>query len=233
MDVSSIDSINKGYDFIFSQLGGVVASDADTDGNADAGVPEHRLVPKLDVLYNNAGQSCTFPAIDVPDSAMQQCFEVNVYGPIRLTKRFSPLVIAAQGTIVFTGSIAGLGPFPWSSVYGATKAAIHQFASCLALEMEPFNVRVLNVITGAVKTDIADKRSIPSDSVYMSTEEGRKIIAYRQKMAVNSSPMSPEAYAAAVVKKIENHDLLKIDYYNGSYSWATECCLEFTKSQIQ
>ncbi|GME85360.1 unnamed protein product [Ambrosiozyma monospora] len=54
----------------------------------------------------------------------------------------------------------------------------------------------------------------------MSTEEGRKIIAYRQKMAVNSSPMSPEAYAAAVVKKIENHDLLKIDYYNGSYSWA-------------
>ncbi|GMG56542.1 unnamed protein product [Ambrosiozyma monospora] len=159
---------------------------------------------------------------------MKQCYEVNVYGPIRLTKRFSPLVIAAQGTIVFTGSISGLTPFPWSSIYGSTKAAIHQFANCLSLEMEPFNVRVLNVITGGVRTDIADKRPMPSGSVYLDSEEGRAMFAYRQKMAVNNLPMSPEKYAAAVVKKIENHNLLQVNYYNGSYSWIVPWALTLT-----
>ncbi|GME92110.1 unnamed protein product [Ambrosiozyma monospora] len=113
MDVSSIESINKGYDFVFAELSGSSTS-VDTDID-----PAHELshfVPKLDVLYNNAGQPCTCPAIDISNSAMQQCFEVNVYGPIRITKRFAPLVISAQGTIVFTGSIAGISPFPWGSI---------------------------------------------------------------------------------------------------------------------
>ncbi|GMG40122.1 unnamed protein product [Ambrosiozyma monospora] len=47
MDVSSIESINKGYDFVFAELGGVASPSADAPHS----------VPKLDVLYNNAGQS--------------------------------------------------------------------------------------------------------------------------------------------------------------------------------
>ncbi|GME76701.1 unnamed protein product [Ambrosiozyma monospora] len=34
---------------------------------------------------------------------------------------------------------------------------------------------------GTVKTDIADKRPIPSDSVYVFTKEGREMIAYTVK----------------------------------------------------
>ncbi|GME74215.1 unnamed protein product [Ambrosiozyma monospora] len=221
MDVSSIESVNKGYDFVFAELGGASSSDANTDSSSGSGSAHEspHSVPKLDVLYNNAGQPCTFPAIDISESAMQQCFEVNIHGPIRLTKRFAPLVIASQGTIVFTGSVAGVSPFPWGSMYASSKAALHQFANCLSLEMEPFNVRVLNVITGGVNTGIADTRPMPLDSVYLDSEEGRTMFAYRKNMTDSSSLMSPEKYAAAVVKKIEKHHLFKVDYYEGSYSW--------------
>ncbi|GME74216.1 unnamed protein product [Ambrosiozyma monospora] len=103
-------------------------------------------------------------------------------------------------------------------MYASSKAALHQFANCLSLEMEPFNVRVLNVITGAVKTGITDKRPLPSGSVYLDSEEGRAMFANRKTVVENSSPMSSEKYVAAVVKKIENHDLFQVDYYEGSYA---------------
>ncbi len=181
MDISFLDSIEKGYEFVSSRL---------ADG-------------KLDLLYNNAGSSCTFPAIDVPDEALTQCTAVDFEGPVRVTSKFSRLVINAQGTIAFTGSLAGVMIFPWGSVYGAMKAAVHQYASVLALEMEPFNVKVVNFVTGGVNTDIADKRPLPETSIY-NFEATKKSFADRQAMAVKNRPMDPALYAKRAVNAVEN-----------------------------
>ncbi|AOA63089.1 GQ67_01287T0 [Komagataella phaffii] len=156
---------------------------------------------KLDLLYNNAGQSCTVPALDVSDEWALQCLQVNVLGPIRMTREFAPLLIAAQGIVVFTGSLAGICPFPWGSVYGASKAAIHQYASVLHLELEPLGVKVLNVVTGGVDTNIADTRDLPKDSVYASPEM-LEAFELRKKMAEKNKPMSPATYSKKVVNDI-------------------------------
>ncbi|ODQ78255.1 hypothetical protein BABINDRAFT_162910 [Babjeviella inositovora NRRL Y-12698] len=169
---------------------------------------------KLDVLYNNAGQSCTFPAIDVTDEQALQCFQANVLGPVRMTREFSSLLIEAKGIIVFTGSIAGIMPFPWGSIYGSTKAAIHQFAAVLHLEMKPFGVRVLNVITGGVKTNIADTRPFPETSVYACPELDASLIERRQ-MAAKNNPVSAEAYAKKVVDDIESSSN-RLNVYRGT-----------------
>ncbi|QPG73827.1 hypothetical protein FOA43_001142 [Brettanomyces nanus] len=187
MDVSSTESIEEGYKFVSERL---------EDG-------------KLDLLYNNAGASCTFPAIDVPDDALVQCFSVNVEGPIRLTRKFSRMLIKAEGTIAFTGSLAGIMPFPWGSVYGASKAAIHQYASILAFEMQPFNVRVINFVTGGVNTNIGDKRPLPEDSIY-NFPETRKSFVVRQRMAADNHPMEPALYASKAVNSIENKCMGKV-----------------------
>lgn len=157
----------------------------------------------LDLLYNNAGQSCTFPATDVTDEAAKQCFEVNVLAPVRLVREFIPLLINAKGVIGFTGSVAGKTPFPFSSIYGATKAAIHQYAAVLRLELKPFGVKVINVVTGGVKTNIADNRPIPLNSLYRVDESFEEAIFERQNMAARNNPISAEEYAKQVVDDFE------------------------------
>lgn len=180
MDVSSLESVKEGKSFLTKETGGY-----------------------LDVLFNNAGQSCTFPALDVKDEWFQQCYEVNVFGPMRLVRELGPLVINAKGTIGFTGSVSGIVPFPFSCVYSSSKAAIHQYAATLRIEMKPFGVRVLNVITGGVKTNIEDKRSLPSTSLF-NVEGIESAMVERRQMAKRNNPIEPSLYAYRVVNDFEN-----------------------------
>lgn len=169
---------------------------------------------KLDVLYNNAGQSCTFPALDVSNDAMEQCFKVNVYGHVNMCRELSSYLINAKGTIVFTGSIAGIVSFPFGSIYSATKASIHAYARGLHLEMKPLGVRVINAITGGVDTNIADTRPLPVDSIY-NFSEGKEAFAGRQKMAKNHLPMSADIYAEKLMNDIlSSKD--PVDVYRGT-----------------
>ncbi|XBW38783.1 hypothetical protein QEN19_004367 [Hanseniaspora menglaensis] len=159
----------------------------------------------LDLLYNNAGQSCTFPGFDVTHDNLEQVFKVNVYGPIDLCRELGPLVIESKGIIAFTGSLAGVGLMPFGSVYSATKAAIHAYARVLHLEMKPFGVKILNVITGGVDTDIADTRPLPESSCF-NFKEGKAAFEYRQKMSKNHAPMSAKKYCSTIIS-----DLVKLN----------------------
>lgn len=164
---------------------------------------EKQTEGKLDILFNNAGQSCTRPAIDVTDDEVLQCLDVNFIGCVRMTREFIPLLVKSKGLVAFTGSVAGYMPFPWSSIYGASKAAIHVYANTLHLELKPLGVRVLNVVTGGVKTNIAEKRPFPENSIYYC-QEAVETFEYRREMAIRNNPMSPETYAKKVVDDMLN-----------------------------
>ena len=171
---------------------------------------------KLDLLYNNAGQSCTFPALDVTNDTMEQAFKVNVFGHINMCRELSQFIINAKGTIVFTGSAAGIVTFPFGSVYSATKAAIHAYARGLHLEMKPFGVRVINVITGAVATNIADKRPLPDTSLF-NFKEAQEAVKERQEIAKRNHPVSADEYARQIVNDIVSQKD-PVDVYRGTLS---------------
>ncbi|CAI4064446.1 acylglycerone-phosphate reductase SKDI_09G0460 [Saccharomyces kudriavzevii IFO 1802] len=171
---------------------------------------------KLDLLYNNAGQSCTFAAMDATDAVIEQCFKVNVFGHVNMCRELSQFLVNSRGTIVFTGSLAGVVSFPFGSIYSASKAAIHQYARGLHLEMKPFGVRVINAITGGVATDIADKRPLPENSIY-NFPEGRDAFNSRKTMAKDNKPMPAEAYAKQLVQDIlSSRD--PVDVYRGTFA---------------
>lgn len=156
----------------------------------------------LDILFNNAGQLCTFPALDVTDDQVAQCFEVNVFAPVRLTREFALLLIKAKGVVGFTGSVSAVTPFPFSCIYSATKAAIHQYAATLRLELKPFGVKVLGIVTGGVKTNIADTRGLP-DSLWFNVPGIKEALVERQQMAARNNPMPAETYARKVADDFE------------------------------
>lgn len=208
LDVTSIESVKK------------LAKLIETEYNGE-----------LKYLFNNAGQPCTFPALDVTDEAAKQCYEVNVLGQIRMTRELTPYIIKTKGTIGFTGLVSGILPFPFSSIYSSTKAAIHSYANTLAFELEPFEVKVINVITGGVKTNIADTRPLPKGSLY-ETEGIDELLQKRREMAVRNKPLEPEEYGKRVIKDFETSSIGKVDVYRGSKASILYWVLHFPRMII-
>lgn len=154
---------------------------------------------RLDYLFNNAGTSCTFPAMDLDISDAEDCFAVNLFGVARVTKIFLPLLIEAKGTVVQTGSLAGVVAFPFASMYSASKAALHAYSNVLRLELKPFGVGVVTMVVGGVLTEIADDRPLPRDSLYLDIDDG---VQARRSMAKDNKPMLPEVFAEKVVRQV-------------------------------
>ncbi|PTB75159.1 NAD(P)-binding protein [Trichoderma longibrachiatum ATCC 18648] len=132
----------------------------------------------LEFLVNNANTMLTvcrdvagytMTAIDTDIEAVRRMFEVNVFGPMRMVHHFHGMLIQAAGTIVNIGSIGGVVPYMYGASYNASKAALHHYSNTLRLEMSPFNVKVLTVISGEVGTNILKNdvhRKLPEGSYY-------------------------------------------------------------------
>lgn len=154
---------------------------------------------RLDFLVNNAGRNYTVPALDVELEEIRTTFEANVFGVMMMCQAFAPLVIEAEGTIVQIGSLAGIMPYVFGSVYNASKGALHSYSDTLRVELAPFGVRVVTVVTGGVKSNIArTKREMRGDSIYLPVrEEYEERLVHSQAMGVPN-----EAYARRVVSQV-------------------------------
>lgn len=82
-------------------------------------------------------KACTLPATDVEPQLAEKIMSTNVVGAMRLVHYLHKQVVAARGIITLIGSVCGIAPAPWLSVYNASKAALHQYGNTLRLEMEP------------------------------------------------------------------------------------------------
>ncbi|RVX68759.1 hypothetical protein B0A52_07645 [Exophiala mesophila] len=127
----------------------------------------------LDYLVNNSGVLYIMPALDSDIEEGKKMFEVNFWGVLRMTQAFSPLLVAAKGTVVNIGSLLGYLYNPYLSIYNASKTALHAFDEPLRLELKPLNVKVLTVVTGAIETSIhvnAPGVKLPEKSFYRAVQ---------------------------------------------------------------
>ncbi|WP_345817633.1 SDR family oxidoreductase (plasmid) [Paraburkholderia sp. PREW-6R] len=121
---------------------------------------------RLDVLINNAGipgGPHTTPSQQSVDS-IQAVYQTNVFGPIRVTQAFVPLLKSAgQGTVVMVSS--GLGSLGWLSDpdnqfygvnilgYNSSKSALNAVALAFAKELAAVGIKVDAVDPGYTATD--------------------------------------------------------------------------------
>jgi len=104
----------------------------------------------IDVLVNNAGYSAPAP-IELADlKTVRALFETNTFGTLAVTQAVLPQFRHRRaGVIINVTSAATLKPLPLIGMYRATKAAVDTFSESLAVEVEPFGVRVHIVLPGS------------------------------------------------------------------------------------
>ncbi|EIF35109.1 short-chain dehydrogenase of unknown substrate specificity [Burkholderia sp. Ch1-1] len=103
----------------------------------------------IDVLVNNAGIGVLNALEGTSMETAREVFETNTLGTIAMTQAVLPQFRQRkEGVIVNVTSSVTLRPLHLLSVYTASKAAINAFSESVALELEPFNVRVRVVLPG-------------------------------------------------------------------------------------
>ncbi|TVY75807.1 NADPH-dependent 1-acyldihydroxyacetone phosphate reductase [Lachnellula suecica] len=149
----------------------------------------------LDFLVNNAGVCYTMTAIDTDVEEVKKMFDVNVFGPMRMVHHFHQLLIDSGGTIMNIGSIGGIIPYVYGSSYNASKAALHHWSSTLRVEMAPFSVKVLTIISGEVGTNFlkTDRhRTLPKESYFSPLAEEFEEHVRRVPCTKSAAKKSPE-----------------------------------------
>jgi 1-acylglycerone phosphate reductase len=159
------------------------------------------------------------PTLELPLEQVQAAFDTNVFSVLRVNRAVFPHMAARkQGMFITIGSIVAqwyahlhfslfhrklncalCSPLPWGGVYAATKSAVHAITNALEMECRPFNIKVLLVAPGGVKSNIAANQSYnpPPDTLYAGFME--RILARRD--ISQSSPMPTDVFAKRVVKK--------------------------------
>jgi 1-acylglycerone phosphate reductase len=142
---------------------------------------------------------------------------------------FTPLLINAKGAIVQVGSVAGVVPYVFGSVYNASKAALHSYSNTLRVELAPFDVRVVTIVTGGVKSNIArTERQLPKDSIYVPIEENFR----SRQVHSQASGIPNEQYAASVVRQLLANPK-KDTIWEGGKSWLVWFASSFFPRWIQ
>jgi NAD(P)-dependent dehydrogenase (short-subunit alcohol dehydrogenase family) len=103
----------------------------------------------LDVLVNNAGIGWLNALEGTPMGTAREVFETNTLGTMAVTQAVLPQLRARKsGVVVNVTSSVTLRALPLLSVYRASKAAVNAFTESLAVELEPFGIRVRLVLPG-------------------------------------------------------------------------------------
>jgi len=105
-------------------------------------------------VVNNAGVVVVGPLIEIEEKDLDFIFNVNVYGPYRITKAFAPLLLQSKGRVVNISSLNGIVASPMIGPYSMSKHAIEAYGDGLAAELARFGIRVSLIEPGNYGTEI-------------------------------------------------------------------------------
>jgi NAD(P)-dependent dehydrogenase (short-subunit alcohol dehydrogenase family) len=142
----------------------VVDLEVTDQASVDRAAAEILAAGPVDVLVNNAGASFSGVLEAFTPEAIQRQLDVNVIGPIRVSRAFLPgMRDRRRGLIVYVSSVAGRFALPFYGPYAASKWALEALAETSSYELRPFGVDVAIVEPGAFGTNIGNSRTGPDD----------------------------------------------------------------------
>jgi NAD(P)-dependent dehydrogenase (short-subunit alcohol dehydrogenase family) len=131
MDVTRVDSIRRGVDWVEKGLGPV------------------------DIVVNNAGVALTKPALDIDEDDWDRLVDTNLKGAWLVARETARRMQAhGGGAIINIASILGLRVAGGVAPYAIAKAGLVQMTKVLALELARHQIRVNALAPGYIETEL-------------------------------------------------------------------------------
>jgi NAD(P)-dependent dehydrogenase (short-subunit alcohol dehydrogenase family) len=112
---------------------------------------------RLDIVFANAGLAEFAPLGGITEEHFDTLFNTNVRGALFTVQKALPL-LNDGGSIILTGSVAGVKGTPAFGVYGATKAAIRCFVRSWTVELKDRSIRSNVLSPGPIDTPLVGQQ---------------------------------------------------------------------------
>ncbi len=209
-DTSKAGELDYSGDILIVKLD--VQDDATIDSAISAGIERFG---RIDVVVNNAGYGLFAIFECAQRNAIQQQFDVNVFGVMDVTRAVLPHFRTNNaGIIINVSSGAGVVGFPMASIYNASKFALEGFSESLRYELASLGIKVKIVEPGgAGKTNFMARMGEESAGLqvigdYLPFLE--RIGKFYGGMAQASDPDAIEKVVAAIYEAAnDNSDQLR------------------------
>ncbi len=112
---------------------------------------------RIDILFNNAGICAYAKLTEMTDAEWDAMIDINLKGPFIVTRRVAPYMMARKsGVIINNSSVMGLRGGNRLSHYTASKWGLTGLTKAWAIELAPYNIRVLSIHPTGVNTPMND-----------------------------------------------------------------------------
>ncbi len=165
---------------------------------------------ELDVVVNNAGFGMPGAIEDLSRAALQNQFEVNLFGTIELTNILMPYLInRPRATIIYISSLVGRVSLPFMGAYSASKFALEAVADAQRIELSMTPVRVVLIEPGPISTKFSSTCANFGNlelNINKSRFESLYKVYFKQRMTGGMSEdrfrLSPEDVAEKIILAI-------------------------------
>ncbi|MDD6037625.1 MAG: mycofactocin-coupled SDR family oxidoreductase [bacterium] len=133
---------------------GDVRNEADVKEAVERGVKEFG---GIDILFSNAGIAAYGHSWELTEKQWDAMIDINLKGGWLVSKYVIPeLIKKNSGVIIYNSSVAGLRGFGRMSHYSASKHGLVGLAKAQAIELAPYNIRVVTLHPTGVNTPMND-----------------------------------------------------------------------------
>jgi NAD(P)-dependent dehydrogenase (short-subunit alcohol dehydrogenase family) len=188
----------------------------------------------VDVVLSNVGVNLFGPFEEVDLDKALRCLEVNVVGAAAVLQAFLPSMRERRaGRLIAVTSMVGQVPFPFGSVYSASKFALEGLLQSMRYEVAPFGIQVAVIRPAQVATSFATKnRTLPAEGSPYG-ERARRFVTRDQEL-IRSAPTPVQAAAkiAEVVEAERPRPSNQIDRMSTVFLWLNKLLPTGLRDQI-
>lgn len=128
---------------------------------------EAEKISSVDVLLNNAAYGLMGPFEGTTDEQLIQQINTNFLGTLLVTKAFLPYFrVRKNGNIITVTSSTANVPYPFVSVYAATKSALEKWSEGMSYELNAFGISSKTVVPAYMQTNFGSNAQMVAHPDY-------------------------------------------------------------------